>query len=121
MPKAEPIEIRFIKQTGKKSINNYFIEYLKSRVHNKEFTLLRAYGWYDFMLIIKNPLSANSSVTLNGLDEQIEEFDCLESSFLVWILEDSGENSTENDYFNPDSIPKRIRIYVRDILKKLNP
>jgi hypothetical protein len=107
-----PLEIRFITCKCKKK--DLLIEYKKKyleekKEENKILGTFRYYGWYDYVIIIKNPLLNNRQET----DKYYEPIGCLDSSVLGWYL--SKIDDDEIDKTDPTNIRPHYYKMVRCI------
>jgi len=65
------IEVIFINWAKRVTVDHEdFINFLKSRYVNREreFTVLKAYGWHDYVVISKNPIRLGQLITDEGWD-----------------------------------------------------
>jgi hypothetical protein len=93
------IEMIFINWAKRVTVDHEdFINFLKSRYVNREreFTVLKAYGWHDYVVISKNPIP-----TPTTFDQLItdEGWNCVESSILGWILKVNTDSNNADKHY----------------------
>jgi len=83
----QALEIIFVNWARRTSVDSQEVfDLLRYRyLHTKrKFTILKAYGWHDYAIVAKSPLSI--VLDRNWITE--EGWTCVESSILGWILTD---------------------------------
>jgi len=94
----QALEIIFINWARRTSVDSQEVfDFLRYRyLHTKrKFTILKAYGWHDYVIVAKSPLS----IVLDRNWITGEGWACVESSILGWILTDRSSAVTGKKHY----------------------